>query len=635
MAERLVAGPETDNLVDASIAECLSLESPRSFFLYAGAGSGKTRSLVNAVERLLEESKRALGIRGQSIAVITYTNAAADEIKRRLEFDPAVEVATIHSYAWGLIGEFQADIREWLRADITRDLTVLHSKSSRAGTKAETDRLYKIARGESRLASLDTVDRFVYSPSGDSRGRGALNHTEVIAMTADFLLHKPVLQAIVVGRHPFIFIDESQDTNKVFLEALLSVERAHSEKFGLGLFGDTMQRIYNDGMENLEAAIPAAWAKPAKRMNHRSSQRVVELVNRIRTDVDTHLQFARDDSRVGTVRLFIVDSASAEVGDIEDGVARRMEALTGDSAWSSSAPIAAGERLPTAGVKKLILEHHMAAKRLGFEQLFLALYRLERERTALLDGSLSGLQLFTREVVPLRNAVLRGDRFEVARIVRERSPLLSKERIKEWGEAGVDVTELVASAQTAVDQLMALWSSGVPSLFQIAEATAVSSLFVVGKDVNRALHAANESSSDDLSQVDEDLSAWQQCLDASYTEVVQYSEYVGGSSPFATHQGVKGLEFPRVMVVIGDEEARGFMFSYEKLFGAKVPTAADQKNQLQNLDTSIDRTRRLFYVTCSRAEESLAIVAYTSAPESVRNHAVSREWFSGDEIEML
>ena len=38
-----------DDEVEREIERCLDLESPRSFFLFAGAGSGKTRSLVNAL----------------------------------------------------------------------------------------------------------------------------------------------------------------------------------------------------------------------------------------------------------------------------------------------------------------------------------------------------------------------------------------------------------------------------------------------------------------------------------------------------------------------------------------------------------------------------------------------------------
>ncbi len=38
-----------DSEADETILACLNIEKPRSFFLYAGAGSGKTRSLVEAI----------------------------------------------------------------------------------------------------------------------------------------------------------------------------------------------------------------------------------------------------------------------------------------------------------------------------------------------------------------------------------------------------------------------------------------------------------------------------------------------------------------------------------------------------------------------------------------------------------
>ena len=73
-----------DAEADATIIECLDLAKPRSFFLYAGAGSGKTRSLVNAVRKTIDgEHGRQLTLTGKKIGVITYTNAACDEIKCR------------------------------------------------------------------------------------------------------------------------------------------------------------------------------------------------------------------------------------------------------------------------------------------------------------------------------------------------------------------------------------------------------------------------------------------------------------------------------------------------------------------------------------------------------------------------
>jgi DNA helicase-2/ATP-dependent DNA helicase PcrA len=51
--------------------------------------------------------------------------------------------------------------------------------------------------------------------------------------------------------------------------------------------------------------------------------------------------------------------------------------------------------------------------------------------------------------------------------------------------------------------------------------------------------------------------------------------------------------------------------------------------------TGIDRTRRLFYVACSRAIESLSIIAYTDNPEMVLSNALQYGWFEKEEIEII
>jgi DNA helicase-2/ATP-dependent DNA helicase PcrA len=106
-------------------------------------------------------------------------------------------------------------------------------------------------------------------------------------------------------------------------------------------------------------------------------------------------------------------------------------------------------------------------------------------------------------------------------------------------------------------------------------------------------------------------------------------------SQFDTHQGVKGLEFPRVMVIVSDEEARGFMFAYDKLFGTKDKSKTDLENEASGKETTIDRTRRLFYVTCSRAEESLAVVYYANDPALARDAMIRQGWFEQNEIEII
>ena len=124
-------------------------------------------------------------------------------------------------------------------------------------------------------------------------------------------------------------------------------------------------------------------------------------------------------------------------------------------------------------------------------------------------------------------------------------------------------------------------------------------------------------------------------MSSSFSQIKHYNLYISEESKFGTHQGVKGLEFSRVMVILDDEESRGNGFSYDKLFGTKGLSDADKKSIKENKETGIDKTRRLFYVACSRAKESLAIVAYTDSPEIVKNNAIEYGWFDDNEITVL
>ena len=101
------------------------------------------------------------------------------------------------------------------------------------------------------------------------------------------------------------------------------------------------------------------------------------------------------------------------------------------------------------------------------------------------------------------------------------------------------------------------------------------------------------------------------------------------------HQGVKGLEFDRVLVIMDDSEARGFLFSYEKLLGAKPPTNGDLRKIDEGAEIGPDRTRRLLYVTCTRAERSLALMAYTNDPDLLETAVIQQGWFELSEIERL
>lgn len=634
------APPDFDDGTDVQILECLNPAAPRSFFLYAGAGSGKTRSLKNALDGFRKAHGAAFRRLGKKIAVITYTNAAAEEIAERVGQDTLFPISTIHSFCWRHIETFHADIQAWLLETLPADLDDLHEKQrkGRAGTKAALDRERAIASTTRRFEWLSQPRRFTYNPNGDNFGQESLSHSEVLKITAALIQTKPSMRAILVNKYPFLFIDESQDTNKGLLEALFALAATNEGKFGIGLFGDTMQRIYLDGHPELEGLVPESWARPVKQLNHRSPQRVIALGNVLRSPIDRQCQMARDDSEIGIVRLFVASNTTANKPAFEQRVRSRMADLCGDPKWCDE-----------AAVKALILEHHMAASRSGFSEMFQALDRDPRLSTGLRTGEIAGLRLFTERVAPLIAAARANDDFAVMAHLRATSPLLKRSAVAQTATPDDPLLHI----RVGVDALLALNPESPTTTFlSVLECIAEHRLFeipaslrpfvaddpdTVVTDLEPITDKMEETNSDEEPSETSpaSLEAWRAFLETPYRQTVPFSEYVSDRGPFGTHQGVKGLEFERVLIILDDSDSRGFLFSYDKLFEAKPLSDTDRKHLADSTDGGITRTRRLLYVTCTRAEKSLALVAYTEDPDALIRAALRNQWFESNEIERL
>jgi DNA helicase-2/ATP-dependent DNA helicase PcrA len=473
-----------------------------------------------------------------------------------------------------------------------------------------------------RLAVLDEIPEFTYSPTGDNVSRQSLNHSEVIQMAAAFLPQPPLLD-VMADRHPVLLIDESQDTNGALMDAFLKAQAAIPGRFCLGLLGDTMQRIYNDGKLGLDEAIPSDWAKPEKRINRRCPIRVVKLINDIRAGADDHLQIPKQEAAQGAVRMFCTRQAPGQDFNLEDQIAEQMEEITGDAQWATGKD----------GRKTLILEHKMAARRMGFEGVFAPLYAVAHLNTALMDGTLPILKVFFNGVAPIV-AAARSDDFTLMEAVRLRSPLLDPKYLE---AAGNNQFELLESVGVATHALCEMLKDNNPLIEEVAQLLQSSGLLalpdrlVAAMDQGATADPAPETSDREALEIH----AYRVVLGRRYSEMAAFAGYANGLSPYGTHQGVKGLEFPRVMVILNDEEAGGFLFSYEKLLGVTPASTTDMKNESEGKDTSLSRTRRLLYVTCSRAEESLAIVVYSAQPEVARERVIDAGWLTAEEVVVL
>ena len=618
-----------DDPVDDLIYESIKPTTAKSFFLFAGAGSGKTRTLVNVLERFEREYGKNYKLKNKRIAIITYTNAAADEISHRLEYSSIFNISTIHSFCWELIKNFTVDIKVWIAENLNSDIAELEEQQSRSrnpNNKTSISRAQKIKSKKMRLDILENIQKFIYNPNGDNITKDSLNHSEVITITADFIRTKELFKQILINKFPIVLIDESQDTKKELIDALFELESKNGRKFTLGLFGDTMQRIYADGKENLGMELPDNWARPSKKMNHRSKSRIIDLINKIRKNIDGQVQLPRRENTGGVVRFFAI-SRSQDKFKTEEQIFQIMKGETLDEKWVSN----------SSDVMTLTLEHHMVARRMKFSTFFDPLYAVGKLKTGLLDGSSASINFFTKIILPLYNAHSENNRFEIANVVKQHSHLINKEALQNE-KSKLDV---LSSVNEKVNAFLSLWNEdNHPTLADILKKIQETNLFEITSTLKSVSQRVNVDSDenfkdDELTEDDEVLLAWDEAIKAKFCEIINYNEYINENSKFGTHQGVKGRQFERVMVIIDDEESRGFMFSYDKLFGIKPLTSTDKKNIDIGKESGIDRTLRLFYVACSRAKESLAVACYTDEPDKLKKNVIQNGWFKETEITVI
>lgn len=621
-----------DDTVEREIERCLDLESPRSFFLFAGAGSGKTRSLVNALNYINNKYRDLFLSQGKYVGVITYTNAACDEIIHRTHDNPIFHISTIHGFCWSIIQGFNEDIRAFIKDNLILKIQGLNAKITGVrdtNTSKCKKNVHSLEKAKKRLAELDSIYEFTYNPNSNSQfGKDSLSHTEVINLTTHFLQNKPIFQSIFVQKYPFLLIDESQDTHKELIEVLLELEDNYKSIFLLGLIGDDMQRIYSQGKSDLPSIIKNHWQTPQKKMNHRSQKRIIELANNIRGKRNGIEQLARDDKQGGHVHLFILNNTDNNTLENEVKICCKMAEITHDELWNKEGQ-----------VKKLYLEHRMAAIQQDFIELYDIFHNDNKYNTLILEGTIPELSFFSKLITPLMEALLQNDNFVVMELIRNSSTIL-KGIESPLTLAETVTTETLTDTKKSVQKLADLFFSNINiniNFIDILTILEEEKIFTIPPKLDEAFQLYKNSIEIQSKKIEEET-VWIKFLTIPYQQLINYTKYINDETSYATHHGVKGLEFDRVMVVMNDKDKRGrggLSASYEKLFGVVAESETDIRNKRNGKETDLQRTRRLFYVTCTRAKQSLALVAYTNSPEILKYNMLERKWFDEKEITIL
>lgn len=634
-----------DTQADIDLRNCLGSVPPRSFIMKAGAGSGKTTSLIKGLSSVIQLHGDKLRKTRQRVACITYTEIAAGEIWRDVGSDPLVHVSTIHSFMWLLAKPFQNDIRAWVSGRIVEKIEALEEKQAAYGPRVQQRTKEKDARDLDRLrrqsGRIAAVKGFRYG-TGSNYAKGILGHDDILKLVPHLIAERPLFRTLLARQFPFVFVDESQDTTTEVVEALKTVEREPGVTLCLGFFGDPMQRIYATGTGQVE--VQPTWADIPKPENFRCSTKVLNLANAIRRDgddlVQTPGQRLGPDGIVppleGSAHLFILPADNTRDANLVR-VRGWMATQTGDDHWQ------AGDD-DQERVRLLVIVHQMAARRLGFGDLYAALnFKAPSAfKDGFLDGSAWPISPCVKFLIPIAIAHTNGRQLEVMRLIRQYSLLLDKDFL-----AGVSVAERLKTLRDLVASIAAgiVGNSGV-TIGDLLRQIHASELLILDPrlvsylDPNAAVPVQPEpeegvENDEDVQEDDEsdkELASMDAFLACPASQLFAYQTYISERSPFWTQQGIKGAEFDRVLVVLDDEESTHFQFSYEKYLGLKELSDNDRKHINAGEETTVDRTRRLFYVSCTRALKDLAVVLFTADPERAEAHIRKLDLFEGDAI---
>lgn len=260
----------------------------------AGPGSGKTTVITWRVRRLIEEE----GVDPSHILVITFTRAAADEMKRRffrfkgMDRRP-VTFGTFHSVFFMILRyayHYTAAniIREESRRQIVRDMVGSLDLEIEDENDFVNSLIGEISYVKGEMLSLSYYHSAVCSDEQFARiykgyedylrEKQLIDFDDMLVFTCELLRARKDILSVWQERFRYILIDEFQDINKVQYEI---VKMLAGQEKNLFVVGDDDQSIYRfrgarpEIMLGFEKDFPGA-AMITLGVNYRCSSQIVE-----------------------------------------------------------------------------------------------------------------------------------------------------------------------------------------------------------------------------------------------------------------------------------------------------------------------------------------------------------------------
>ena len=274
----------------------------------AGAGSGKTRTLIYRVARLIEG-----GVQPGSILLLTFTRRAAEEMLHRVERlvggpSRAVAGGTFHSFANTVLRSFGSAIG--LRPNFTildrsdmedvvnliRTRMGLQSRERRFPKKGTLAEVISMARNKARSLEDELEHDFVHliehreeilrlaaNYESYKRERGLLDYDDLLYRLDELLREHESVRRRLSDTYRYIMVDEYQDTNLVQAGLVRQLAATHQNVMAVG---DDAQSIYSFRGANFRNILDFPTLFPGARVikleeNYRSLQGILDVANQV------------------------------------------------------------------------------------------------------------------------------------------------------------------------------------------------------------------------------------------------------------------------------------------------------------------------------------------------------------------
>ena len=284
--------------------------------IMAGAGSGKTRTLINRIDNLIRH-----GVKPETILAITFTNKAARELKSRLSLDAAnVEASTIHSFCVKILRQYAHVLgysNNFLILDTSDAQTVIgYAKNDIADAYVAMQYERFPHREPNAHFILEMKDRTIQSAISKAKNDGISAHEymnyqhrvdeypevitaifkkyeeiklrensmdfdDLLVKTCQLLRDNPAILEIVQNTYHYIMVDEYQDVNDIQDEL---VNLISAKNRNICVVGDPDQSIYKFRGSKVENIIEFNRTYPDTKIihldeNYRSEQVILDAAN--------------------------------------------------------------------------------------------------------------------------------------------------------------------------------------------------------------------------------------------------------------------------------------------------------------------------------------------------------------------